>query len=323
MNTVKIKNLEELKNYFDEIIKKLDFTKSYDLSNFKIKDFKIKFEGEKYKSTIDTNIMSYFLIFQKNILDIYSIKKYGRVKKLSKKEIESLNFYVKVEEGSTVTIILNLIDVLGKLLDGDIKMSTEGIIAFCATTAFLGIGTLGYKFWATSKKNKLEEKRIELQKNNDDNSHKEKIKALENMEKMFDSSIIHNAEMFKQLSKMSDTKIAINNKTVKEEDIFIETDLPKVKEPVWDETLTGLFKILEVTFDYAVDTSFATAQYIKTGEVIEKISLQDSYLSPEKINFIKDAEKKEPIELSIKVNRKGKKVETAYVKLDDIPKYNS
>lgn len=321
MADIIIKNVEDLKNYCDSILADLETEDTVDLSQFQ-DGLKLHIEGDKYHSTLDTSLMEYFVTFQKNINDIYSIKKYGKVKVLSEDEKEGLRVFVGVEPGSTIADIKNLFDILKMILNGELKVGKKTIIVL-GLAAVLTVGTVGYKAWASNKKMEIEKLRIEKEfeleierTELEKEKTKKEIQQYQLIEKMFDTSLNNNSKMFKSLVISPEIKINMNGEDVPYEILKAESEKEKVPQPLSNMNLNGLFEVLEITFDYKVDTSFATVRFVQTGEVYKDVNLQDCYLSPEKLAFIKDAEKKAPIELSINIDKKGDKVTRAYVNLD-------
>jgi len=321
MADIIIKNVEDLKNYCDSILADLETEDTVDLSQFQ-DGLKLHIEGDRYHSTLDTSLMEYFVTFQKNINDIYSIKKHGKIQALTAEEKEQLLVYVGVRPGSSLAEIKNFFDILVMITGGELKMTT-GTITMLAIGAVVAAGTVGYKAWAHKNRIKIEQAKIELEKKRIDAedrraqiAYQEKKQLVDTIGRMFDTGIKNNTKMFRALAAPVDAKINMNGKDIPHEILKSESENEKDPQPLSNINLDGLFEVLEITFDYKVDTSFATVRFVQTGEVYKDVNLQDCYLSPEKLAFIKDAEKKAPIELSINIDKKGDKVTRAYVNLD-------
>ena len=356
MADIIIKNVEDLKNYCERILENLEAEDNIDLSQFQ-DGLKLHITGSRYDSSLDTSIMEYFVTFQKNINDVYSIRKHGKIQKLSDEEKEQLRVFVQIRPGSAIAEVKDFLDIISMVSGGDIRMNA-GTTTILTLGAVAFVGYVGYKIWAQKSRNVIAKKRLELdaQKTELDerktelekrktelDAHKMELeyeiarrkcqieeqrndmelkrcerdaRQFEAMEKIFDTAMENHAKMFRALASPKDAKIAIGEQEIAPEALKDEGTMEKMPEPQWTETISGLCKVLDITFDYGTETSFATIRILKTGEIIDKVNLQDCFLSPEKLAFIKEAEKKEPIELTINVNRKGKKVENAYLKLE-------
>jgi hypothetical protein len=283
-----IKNGSELEKYINNLSDDVFKNAIVYMSDDFIPELEIRLTGENFNSSINTTIMQSFLKLQKTIYMIYSLYTYKEIRSLSNAEKEALELFVKIEKESS-----NIKVFLEKLLSPEVfnKMSesTKKVALISFAIVFLGISGL-------TVYNNIQEKKVLTE------SQSNAIKAITENYK----------ETFRGFTKLDTDNMIIQGQNVNIEDLKYLTKQKKEPELIQHIKLSGMFRVLSIHFDYLVETSFMEAQYIQTGEIIKDINLQDC----KKLEMIKNAERKEPIKISVSLTRKGEKVQDAHIEID-------
>lgn len=145
METIRITNIKQLAEYKDKLNDEKFLAETrFDLSE--CESIKIHIKGEHFDSSINSNIMRTFVFLQDEIYREYAQVVYGTrdLRKLSSEEKQSLQLYIRVDEGSTIlTIFLeSLFEVIiEKLAETAIDRNAANKIVICIASLFEILGS--------------------------------------------------------------------------------------------------------------------------------------------------------------------------------------
>jgi len=278
--------------------------------NFKDISISIKLEGDNFDSSLTGNIITGLAEYQKRIHHIYRTSKYGlkSKKRLTPEEEKLLEIKVIIKPGCTdvVVALINKLPEVFSNMTGDQQLfaviGAAGIVAGAWVIKGIASSYIIEKF--KTKRKDISAKKAAAK----DEKDKKMFEVLESVAK----DILEGMSSFCEgISSTKVDKVSIEGKEVPLSRIASIPSEVKPQKPHVDKeerfyTVEGFFRVLEL--NYEKDTTRMKAEYIKTSEVYENISLQNDWLTAKSMKALKNAEQREPLYFKLIVNEKaGKK----------------
>ncbi len=298
MQTIEITDFNQLAEYASKLPEEYDWFKDVRFSfSDDIKGIKMRFQGERFESTLNTSMMRSILDLQKGLYEQYALFMYAnKTKRLTLEEKQMLELYVKVEEGSSWIELIPL-PIIKAAAERVKKMTGKEIIA---TIAAVSIGaTLCI---SVPKIIDSHEKRKELE---------QMAQLIEGVQKTTVEAQIAalnaQTEFYRGVSKQTDsTDITINGEQVTS--VQLREIVRKPREKVDIETLSysGDFIITDIHFKD--DAMYLDVVKIDTGKEIKYVNIFGEMISEDDYQWFKDSTNRQTIEMSIATTEKKGKI---------------
>jgi hypothetical protein len=312
---IQINDIEDLQNLIEELIDLLGenedeiFIPRIQINPESDFGLHLKLSGDKYRSTITTPVIKALLDAQKELSDLFSEIKYGRVKKLADDEKHRLELVTEVREGSSelFSILADPVNFILSLLEAG-AMSPEALTSIIITLIIVG-GVVGISKTAIEalkdrvrgkvsiSLSEQETERLKLVVSN-------KIEDVENYQRKFE----------RRLAQTDAREISLpSGEVVAPEELKTRTASERRKATESHFVIEDDFKIVKITIDHEFDELFADMIRVSTGELIPMVNLQKNFKSADLHTPVEKSLDKEPIKLQISVHYKNDKIDFAYL----------
>lgn len=268
---------------------------------------KIHIKGDGFNSSLTPSVMKGFMALQDMIYKQYSLLHYGCIKRLSAEERKMLEFSVVVSAGSS-NFLVELIKSLENMVAG---MESKDKLKAVAIAGVLTLGwALGSKYIDYRKE--IETAKIEHTatvemlktiKNEQDNamrlSLEDKRIMLEMQKNIFDSSIA----VYSALKDDGIESLEINGNTVTKADIVEATRAERKKYENEDKVYSGMFNISAIYREN--ENVYIDATGSDSEKQIRRINILADFISANDYDWLKNAVKGNPVEMTITTTEKN------------------